>query len=435
MDFQELCALVAQEMEENWIGSALTGDPVNLQKRAIIGYREESSLLKNRVAEIIEARGMADFQPVPPWYESLTDAVFHEVWGLAGMAEWFGETYADSGSAKIIGGRIYYMKDGAMKLMPQRIDEGRLEQLVRALLLLSPEERLDNDSHEVYMLDGTRVTIFRGGMVKKGQLSVIFRRYIVPIYSFEQQAGRGTIPREAIPLFEDMVRLGYNVVICGSVRSAKTTFLATWQSYEDQELEGVMVETDPEIPLHKLMPDAPIVQIIADGERLAGISKNLMRSDADYFILAEARDGFALDTALRIARKGTRRMKMTYHCRDPRRLAQDAAAEIVRCLGGDPEETALRIADSFDYVFHFGNIRPGNIKRLRGIYELGVDENAKTGRRAIRVRELCRYIQSTDEWRWRFQISEDKEEAGRAASETTFTAFELKLRALEEGSC
>lgn len=92
--------------------------------------------------------------------------------------------------------------------------------------------------------------------MKEDQDAIIFRRYVVPSYSFEEQAARGTIPNAAIPLFVSMVEIGWNIAFCGAVRSAKTTFLSTWQSYENPCLEGVMVETDPEIPLHRLMKDA-----------------------------------------------------------------------------------------------------------------------------------------------------------------------------------
>ena len=147
-----------------------------------------------------------------------------------------------------------------MCLKPQTISKERREQMIRAFLLLTPEERLDKEFHEVYMLDGTRVTIFGGGMTKGGQDAIIFRRYIIPNYSFEEQAARGTISEGAIPLFKDMVKLGYNIAFTGAVRTAKTTFLSTWQSYEDRSLEGVLVETDPEIPIHLIMPEAPILQ-------------------------------------------------------------------------------------------------------------------------------------------------------------------------------
>lgn len=90
--------------------------------------------------------------------------------------------------------------------------------------------------------------------MKKGQDVIIFRRYVVPSYTFEEQAQRGTIPKDSIRLFEAMAVLGYNVAFTGAVRTAKSTFLSTWQAYEKSELEGVMIETDPEIPMEKLMP-------------------------------------------------------------------------------------------------------------------------------------------------------------------------------------
>ncbi|MBR5926656.1 MAG: ATPase, partial [Firmicutes bacterium] len=127
--------------------------------------------------------------------------------------------------------------------------------------------------------------------------------------------------------------------------------------YEDKNLEGVMVETDPEIPLHLLMPKSPVMQLIADGEELSVISKNLLRSDADYFIMAEARDGTALDTALRIASKGTKRMKLTFHSRNPYHFPLEAAMEIAGSTGGDIELIMKKLAANFDYLFHFVQLK------------------------------------------------------------------------------
>jgi pilus assembly protein CpaF len=442
--FEELCSAVDSVLTDEWNDPGLSFDAVSLQKRAIIGYGEETGAIKKRICEIIfesgsnPAHGTNPVQgtnpitlpcDIPAWYDSVEDAVFHEVWGLAGVAEWFGPRYLTSSSAKVIGDRIYFLEGGKMRLMPQTIKKDRREQLIRALLLLSPEERMDRDFHEVYMLDGTRVTIFREGLAKDGLDVIIFRRYTVPSYTFEEQALRGTIPYEAIPLFENMVRCGFNVAFCGSVRSAKTTFLSTWQSYEDPSLEGVMVETDPEIPIHKLMPEAPVVQLIADGEKLINISKNLMRSDADYFILAEARDGIALDTAVRIARKGTRRMKMTFHTRDAKCFAQDAAVEIVRSFGGDIEETAQRIAGSFDYIFHFIHLRSKNQKKLKAIFEISnIDHNN------ITVNEICEYDVDKDTWHWHHLISPAKRRIAAEEDPEAIKNVDAILKKLEESA-
>jgi pilus assembly protein CpaF len=424
MDFLEVCNAIEHEMTAAWDGEGFEqGSAIELQKKAMIGYREEVGLIQNRIGKVLAEKGLSP--TVPVWYEGPEQGIFHELWGWAGMAEWFSPAWQESSSAKVIGERIYYLSEGEMRLMPQRINDDRREQLIRALLLLSPEERLDKAFHEIYMLDGTRVTIFRRGMTKGGQDVIIFRRYIIPTYSFEEQAARGTIPAAAIPLFRHMVQTGYNVVFTGSVRSAKTTFLSTWQRYEDPALEGVMVETDPEIPLHHLMPDAPVVQLLADGTALQGIAKHLLRSDADYFILAEARDGIALDTAVRIARKGTKRMKMTFHTREPRDFAEDAAVEIVRSLGGDQRETALRVADSFDYLFHFVNLRRQNQKKLKSIHEIGLrhDGTDGNGQGRIYTDEICRYDFASDSWRWVYRIGEEKKRYGEEEDPESFRRF------------
>ncbi|MDR1292135.1 MAG: ATPase [Clostridiales Family XIII bacterium] len=425
MKFPELCEAVGDELLREWNESdGPVSNPVEFQKRAIMGYEPEVGDMQKRISEIVSARGLS--ADIPAWYDSTESAVFHENWGLSGVAEWFGPEYARSGSAKVIGDRVYFMQEGIMKLMPQRIQADRREQLIRALLLRAPEERLDKDRHEVYMRDGTRVTIFRGSLAKKGLDTIIFRRYIIPNLTFDEQAGMHTIPADAAPLFEHMARCGFNVAFCGSVRSAKTTFLSTWQRYEDPVLEGVMVETDPEIPIHRLMPESPVMQLIADGDELAGISKSLMRSDADYFIIAEARDGVALDTAVRLARKGTRRMKMTFHTRNPRTFAQDAAVEIVRAMGGDIPETALRVAGSFDYVFHFSGIRKDRSKKLTALYEMGLSED---GERAL-MHEICRYDRQSDSWEWTYHIGRDKRDIGMEEDADAFAAFDFCLKSM-----
>jgi pilus assembly protein CpaF len=417
---------------------------LNAQKRAIIGYAEDVGQFMGMVASILDEHGLRGNFEVPPWYETEEEAVFEEIWGKAGMAQWWKPPYGQSGSAKVIGGDIFFMVDGRMERMPQRMGKHRREQLIRAFLLLTPEERLDRDFHEIYLLDGCRVTVFKGGLVKDGLDVIIFRRYVIPEYTFAEQASRGTIPEAAIPLFHAMVKVGFNVVFCGSVRSAKTTFLSTWQRLEDPALEGVMVETDPEVPLHRLMPGAPVVQLIADGERLGQISKNLLRSDADYFIIAEARDGVALDTAVRMARKGTGRMKMTFHTRDPLDFPMDAAVEIVRSVGGDVAETALRAAGSFDYLFHFVSLREGG-KKLKGIYEMGVEASGAPGTagtsgpgiharnrsegegRGYYIREICRYDFDADAWAWTNRIAPDKRARGEEGDRAAFAEFEAEL--------
>lgn len=424
-EFTALAKRVREAFFLQWEHEANLRSSMEIQKKAIIGYKNEVAYFKDKIRTLIREYDAAD-TIFPRWYENLVDAVYHENWGMAGIAEWFGANYRQSSSAKIIGDRIYFMENGRMTLKPQRIQGERREQLIRAFLLLTPEERLDRDVHEIYLLDGTRVTIFGGGTAKMGQDTIIFRRYIVPSYSFEEQAARGTIPSEAIPLFRSMVSVGFSVAFLGAVRTAKSTFLCTWQTYEDENLEGVMLETDPELPLHELMPRAPIVQLLADNENLTKISKHLLRSDADYFILAEARDGVALDTALRIACKGTKRMKLTFHTRNPRDFPAEAAAEIVKATGGSLELTARKVAESFDYLFHFVQLRDKSQKRLNGIYELSYSREKGE---PVTV-PICIYDYEADGWRFYHHIGADKARYGEEEAAVEFREMKRVLAEL-----
>lgn len=425
-NFMKVCSKVKEIFDEEWQRETSNLTTIlEIQKKAIIGYEKEVSYFKDKIRAYLSQTGQSGLR-FPPWYESLTEAVYHQNWGMAGMAEWFGEKYKDSSSAKIIGERIYFMKDGKMVLMKQKISRERRDQFVRALMLRTPEERMDKDFHELYLLDGTRITVYNDNLTKKDQDAIIFRRYIVPDYSFEEQARRHTIPEKAIPLFMDMVRIGYNTAFVGAVRSAKSTFLSTWQSYENPELEGVLIETDPEIPLHIIMEKSPIIQIVADNDRLMNISKNLMRSDADYFILAEARDGIALDMAVRIANKGSRRMKMTFHCSDPMDFCYDVAVEIARQYKADLESTMMKVAKSIHYIFHFVQLQDKSQKRLKGIYEVCPDD----GSGHFAITRICSYNYESDDWTFTYHMGEDKRVIGFEEDSESFHRFDRRLKEL-----
>lgn len=425
-DFHELCDEVEKEFYREWDDSENDAKALlDLQKNAIIGLEKEVKFFKRKIACYIEKN---EFERVsfPGYYNSLEDAIYHENWGMAGIAEWFSKKNLQSSSCKVIGEKIYFQEGGKLVLKPQKIERARREQLIRALLLATPNERVDRDFHEVYMADGTRITIFKGNMVKKNQEVIVFRRYIIEQYSFEEQAARNTIPKEAIGLLENMVKLGYSIAATGAMKTGKTSFLATYQAYEDDSLEGVMLETDPEISLHKLMPKAPIIQLLAKDDRLTSITRQILRSDADYLIMAEARDGISLDTVLRLAAKGTRRLKITFHSRNPFNFPYDVASEVAISLGMNMDLTAKRVAQGFDYIFHFVQLKDKSQKRLKGIYEI----TYSAVKNQILITQICLFDEKKCEWRWRDYISKDKILTGREEDDKAFYEFERQLKSL-----
>lgn len=431
--FDSVCKKIKNRLDEKerMENSGRETEALERQRAALIGEPGEVEYYKSQIRIIAQELG-AGQTPYPSWYASLEDAVFSETLGFAGLTPWIEGRTAElrsSSSAKVIGERIYFLIDGQMVLQSQTISADRRAQLRAALLLSTPEKRSKEIYHEVYLHDGSRVTMYNEGLAKHQQDCIVLRKFFVSKYTFEEQAAHGTIPKECIPLLQSMVQIGYNVAFIGPVRSAKTTFLTTWQSHEDVRLEGVIIESDPEIPLHMIMPKAPIMQFVPKDERdLELVIKRIMRSDADYIIMAEARDGIALNTAVMAANKGTRRVKMTFHTSDPIDFCYDVATEIRKLYGDDLGCCITKVAKSFHYLFQFVQLqRDKSQKRLKGIWEIRYD----TSQRLVSMHNICKYRIGTDDWVWSYDIGADKEEIGEENGEALKT-FQSELHKLAE---
>lgn len=195
VDFLDLCKELGQEFQRQWEDSGdYMEELLDIQKKAIMGFEQETSYFKENIRAYLKEKGGIKSK-YPTWYASLEEGIYHENWGMSSLAQWFSPEYMSSASAKVIGNRIYFMENGRMVLKEQTMSSERRSQLIGALLLLKPKERSNRDFHEIYLLDGTRVTIFKGDMVKKDQDVIIFRRYIVPSYTFEEQGKGEQFPR------------------------------------------------------------------------------------------------------------------------------------------------------------------------------------------------------------------------------------------------
>ncbi|MBQ4467391.1 MAG: Flp pilus assembly complex ATPase component TadA [Firmicutes bacterium] len=407
MNFKDACDIVLECLENEWKKADEMDrmDRLESEKRAIMGYEEEMTLYKAKIGEIMAKMELNDVE-CPPWYKNAEEGIFNELYGLSGLAPWaYDETeeYRNSSSAKLIGDKLYCLINGVSVLQPQRIPKERREQLKRALLLATPRERLEEGFHEVYLKNGIRITIFSGERTKPGQDIMVFRKYVMQRLSFNEMARLGTIPQKAVELFEHMVKVGFNVIFAGPVRSGKTTFLQVWQSYEDRQLEGLAIATDPETDWASIMPDAPIMQLVADGQQLEEITKPLLRGDNDYVLLEEMRDGTAFNIALEITSIGTRRSKATVHTGNARDLPYMMAEKIRKKYGGDTADIIKRIVSNFDLVFEFRQME-GNraVKKLVGISQYYTDPKTLKPKSA----RIMSYDHERDKWIWNSFLSD-----------------------------
>ncbi|MBR6584059.1 MAG: Flp pilus assembly complex ATPase component TadA [Firmicutes bacterium] len=428
--FEEGCRRVEAVFERDWKGTDELArmERLELEKRAIMGYEDAMNQYLERINEIIEEENLGNMQ-FPQWYRNLSEAVFHELYGLAGLAPWAydqTEEYRMSSSAKIIGDRMYCLIEGTAVLQPQTIERQRREQLKRALLLSTPGERLEKGFHEIYMRNGIRITIYSGERTKDGQDVMVFRKYILQELTFEEMVRLGTIPEEAVPLFRVMIRLGFNVIFAGPVRSGKTTFMQIWQKHENPSLEGMAISTDPETPWHEIMAEAPVMQLVADGEQLENITRSLLRGDNDYVILEEMRDAQAYRLALEITSTGTRRSKATVHTGDPVMLPYTMASKIRTKYGGDTQGIILQIFRNFNYILEFCSDEDNRgRKRLKSMWEYCYD--AEKDRPAVYC--ICRYDGSGN-WKWQYHLGADKVAAAGMRPED-FAEMEAIMKDLE----
>ena len=400
--FFHICRMVEDVFEADWrdTDEAAKSRKLEREKRAIMGFERERIFFQERIRDILADRGWQNTE-FPPWYPNLAEAVFHEVYGLAGLAPWVyntTEAYRNSSSAKLIGDRLYCLIDGKSVLQPQRISAKRREQLKRALLLASPRERLEDGFHEVYLHNGIRITIFSGERTKPDQDVMVFRKYILQELTFENLAELGTIPADAVPLFRILVKIGLNILITGPVRSGKTTFLQIWQQEEDPSLEGLAVATDPETPWHEIMPEAPLMQLVTDGKDLDRLTRSLMRGDNDYILLEEMRDAAAYHLALEITSTGTMRSKATIHDGSSVNIPFKMATAVQERYGGNLQSIIAQVFRSFQLVFRFAQEYPDRSrKRLQSIsayrYDAEKDE--------VSVHQLCRYQSDEKRWCWK----------------------------------
>ena len=432
MNFEDVCRKVEAELENRWKSADETDRMMRLEKekRAIMGFDEEAAEYRLLIGQIIKDEGLGDAE-YPQWYRSLVEGVFNEIYGLAGLAPWaYDETeeYRKSSSAKLIGDRLYCLIDGVSKLQPQTIGSRRREQLKRALLLATPRERLEDGFHEVYLRNGIRITIYSGERTKEGQDVMVFRKYIMQKLTFEELVRLGTIEPEASELFKAMIDIGFNMLFAGPVRSGKTTFMQVWQCSEKTDLEGLAISTDPETPWHILMPDAPLMQLVADGRELENLTKSLLRGDNDYVLLEEMRDAAAYRLALDIISTGTHRSKATVHTSDPVNLPFRMASRICERYGGSLQGVIQQIFSGFGYVVELCSREDNRAaKRLKALWEYCYDGSNDMPS----VHLICRYDMAADNWQWKYHMGEDKKRIGRFAPESMKKMEEIMKR-LEE---
>jgi len=370
---------------------------LELQHRAIIGDPRAVKIFKDEIAEFIRANNLSN-TGFPNCYPDLAAAVFQEVYGWGPLARWWEEPYSQS--ALVLGTQIFY--DGV--LQNERFSSpDRVMELINSLCLKDATSRINSHQPdlEVEMYDGTRVSI---SIPPRGlEYEITFRKYILEDFSMENLVNLGTIPEEALPVFQGLARGLPNTLIVGPVRSGKSHTLKAFvhERFMERTYTVVSMETHFELALRKMLPFEPIIEKQAQEEELYEIFKTVLRKDLDFGIMGEIR-GIEAECAMLLCERGTKGFLGTFHISHPHNIPGSWARLIMdKFPNRNYAAEVMRVADNIDIVIVQEELFDRSKKRIKSVVELRFDPfNLQ-----VSTHEIARYSHSEGCWRFKCDIS------------------------------
>ncbi|MBL5868001.1 ATPase, T2SS/T4P/T4SS family [Heyndrickxia sporothermodurans] len=314
----EVFRLVKDHFEKLYTSDQLTDEEKEIRQKtehnAILGDKNSETILIPEINTFLRDNNLLGIK-YPSFFESLAHAIYHEIYGFGVFYKW--NAFPDSPSAKIIGKEIWFKINGEFVKQDEELrDEEHIYEIFRALEVANRGFKINesNPRDEIEMKDGTRVTI----SIPPASLypTIVFRRFIVRNFSFEEQARRGTIPKEDIMFFNVMSRLYLNTVIAGEVESGKSTMLKTFYGARDPNKVAILIESSPETYLKRDFPERLVHDFYTLDDDIEETIRHALRVDHDYVIFQEVR-GVEAEGAIKGTERGTRGLLMSYHITDP----------------------------------------------------------------------------------------------------------------------
>jgi len=400
-NFLELCDTVYKYFEQVYDrnnDSKKAIERLKLQHKAIIGEPKAVKVIKDEIMDFIRANNLLNTM-YPSCYKDLADAVFHEVYGWGPLARWW--ELNNSQSALVLGTQIFY--DGVLQKERFSSNE-RVWELIHSLTLKDARSRVNeqNPDLEVEMFDGTRVSI---SVPPRGhEYEITFRKFILSDFSLENLSILGTIPEEALPLFQGLARGLPNTLIVGPVRSGKSHTLKAFvhERFKQQNFVVVSLEKHFELALRKMLPFAPIIEKQAADDELHEIFPTILRKDLDFGIMGEIRSVEA-ECAMLLCERGTRGFLGTFHIKYPHNIPGSWARLIMdRFPNRNYPAEVMRVAENIDIVIVQEELPDKSKKRVTSVVELRFEPYTLQ----ISTHEIMKYNACNDSWTYKCDLSE-----------------------------
>ncbi|PMC34275.1 secretion system protein E [Bacillus sp. UMB0899] len=408
--FSQICKVVREEF--NNLISENESTSVNDQQRkdkesqflerqhkAVIGDEKEMAYFISKINEILMRHNITS-NDYPSFYATLSEAVFHEVWGISLLHKW--EKYPKSEAAVIRGRELWIDIDGQFVRQDERFaTDEEVERIKRTFTMRNKDAIINEQTPEleVEKENGDRVTMIQKPRSRENY--IMFRRFIVKDISLEEQARLGTIPKDDIDIYKALSQTMSNIVFAGRVRSAKSTFMKSMLRERDPKYVAAVMEKHFELALSEQLPDRLTFEVQAKEGDLHKAVPRLLRMEHDYIVVGEIRS-LETEAYLMSTERGERGAYSTYHLTDVKSVVPQVTRHILDEFPNRQFNNELeRVARNIDFILTMSTDRDRRKKRVIGVTEVIWDED----KREHFTNDLIRYSKITGKYYYSHKIS------------------------------
>ncbi|MED1461647.1 ATPase, T2SS/T4P/T4SS family [Bacillus safensis] len=390
--------LTGQEAQEK--NKAIDNDKIH---QAVIGDPKAIEFFRSKITGSLRKLNIDEKKiKYHTFYESLSDAIFHTVWGVSLLKKW--EQYPDSEAAAIRGTELWIDIDGQLVRQEERFESEDEVLRVRRTFVNRSEDSLINSKNpelEIEREDGTRISMTQSPRSK--DLYIVFRRFPIKSATLETQAKLGTIPQEDVEIYTLFSQLMCNIILGGPVRSAKTSFLRALIGARSDHLVAAVMEKHFELNLKELFPKRLIWEIQSKDGDLHKSFPKLLRMDHDYVVVGEIR-GPEGEAWLQSTERGERGGLSTYHLTYEENVVAQVTNHILTDFPNRNYNAEFaRAAKNIELIFTFKRDHEDKRRKfLTGVTEVVWNEDTKE----VIYNPIIKRSRVNGEYYYNFQISE-----------------------------
>lgn len=257
---------------------------------------------------------------------------------------------------------IFYEKNGRIYNWNRHFESReKLENVIRQIV--SRANRQVNERTPIVdarLMDGSRVNVVLDPVAINGPILTI-RKFPEERITMDNLVQWGSLGEDAAEYLRCLVRARYNIFICGSTSSGKTTFLNALSDFIPHDSRIITIEDSAELQIRGIdnLVSLEVRQADSEGKNsitIRDLIKTSLRMRPDRIIVGEVRGPEALDM-IQAMNTGADGSMSTGHANSPVDMLRRLETMIL--MDNDIPLRALRsqIASSIDVIVHLGRLR------------------------------------------------------------------------------